>query len=53
MPISKKTRVSMQIRVPVDVRDWLAARASHFGSSMNAEIVRAIRQRMEGEQRED
>jgi hypothetical protein len=37
------------IRVPQDAREWLKAKAAHNVSSMAAEAVRSIRERMEAE----
>jgi hypothetical protein len=40
------------IRVPKDAREWLKAKAAHNVSSMAAEVIRSIRDRMDAEQRE-
>lgn len=40
-------RKSLQLRLPVDLKDWIAAQAAANVSSQNSEIVRAIRERME------
>jgi hypothetical protein len=50
MPISKNSRIRLETRLPVDVRDWLASRAEHFGTSINAQIIVAVRREMEREQ---
>ena len=34
-------------RFPPDVKAWLASEADRYGSSQNAEIVRAVRERMD------
>lgn len=36
------------VRLPGDVRNWLKSQAEANSSTMTAEIVRSIRQRMEG-----
>ena len=41
-----QTEVRMTVRLPVAIRDWLEARAVSEFSSMNYEIVRALRARM-------
>lgn len=46
----EKRRIRLETRLPVDVRDWLAERAAHFGTSINAEIILAVRGEMEREQ---
>ncbi|OAN86270.1 Arc family DNA-binding protein [Sulfitobacter geojensis] len=43
-----KTRtVQFQMRLPPDLKDWIAAQAAANVSSQNSEIIRAIRERME------
>lgn len=37
----------MKIRVPEDIRAFLAAQAERNGCSQNSEIIRAIRDRMD------
>ena len=37
----------MQLRLPPDLKDWIAAQAKINGSSQNSEVIRAIRERME------
>lgn len=37
----------LPLRVPADLKDWLAAQAAANASSQNSEVVRAIRERME------
>lgn len=40
-------RQPMQLRLPNDVKDWLAQEAARNGSSQNSEVIRSIRERME------
>lgn len=40
-------RKPLQLRLPDDLKVWIAAQAKKNGSSQNSEIVRAIRERME------
>lgn len=35
------------IRVPADLKAWLRSEATKHRSSMNSEIIRAVRERME------
>ncbi len=37
----------MQVRLPPDLKLWLAKQARKNGSSQNSEIVRALRERAE------
>lgn len=41
------TRRPMQLRLPADLKEWIAAQAAANASSQNSEIIRAIRERME------
>ncbi|RKE93700.1 Arc family DNA-binding protein [Sulfitobacter guttiformis] len=41
------TRKPLQLRLPPDQKDWIAAQAAANVSSQNSEIIRAIRERME------
>ena len=41
------TRKPMQLRLPLDLKEWIAAQAAANVSSQNSEIIRAIRERME------
>jgi len=50
MPLIKNSRIRLETRLPVDVRDWLASRAQHFSTSINAQIIAAVRSEMEREQ---
>lgn len=40
-------RKPMQLRLPTDLKEWIAAQAAANASSQNSEIIRAIRERME------
>jgi len=40
-------RKPLQLRLPPDLKDWIAAQAEANLSSQNSEIIRAIRERME------
>lgn len=40
-------RKPVQLRLPSDLKAWIAAQAEQNASSQNSEIVRAIRERME------
>ena len=40
-------RKPLQLRLPPDLKDWIATQASMNTSSQNSEIIRAIRERME------
>jgi hypothetical protein len=44
-------RAEMVVRLPRDIKHWLEREAAENASSQNSEIVRALRQRMEAEQR--
>lgn len=37
----------LMVRLPPDAKAWVAQEAEKFGNSQNAEIVRAIRERMD------
>lgn len=37
----------LQLRLPTDLKAWIAAQADKNASSQNSEIVRAVRERME------
>ena len=39
------TRKPLQLRLPDDLKAWLAAEAERNGSSQNSEVIRAIRER--------
>ena len=41
------TRKPLQLRLPSELKDWIAAQAVANVSSQNSEIIRAIRERME------
>lgn len=40
-------RKSVQLRLPPDLKDWIAVQADKNASSQNSEIIRCIRERME------
>jgi hypothetical protein len=42
-----KKRVAIQLRMPPDAKDFIAAEAERNASSQNSEIIRCIRERME------
>ena len=42
-------RKPVQLRLPSDLKAWIAAQAEQNASSQNSEIVRAVRERMERE----
>jgi predicted HicB family RNase H-like nuclease len=44
-----KTKVRTEARLPADVHHWLADRAAHSGTSINAQIIAAVRRQMEHE----
>ncbi|MBV8798704.1 MAG: Arc family DNA-binding protein [Alphaproteobacteria bacterium] len=37
----------IQVRLPVDVRDWIALQSKRNACSQSSEIVRSIRERMD------
>ncbi len=41
----------MLIKVPSDVKDWLAQQAARNVSSQQAEVIRSVRDRMDREQK--
>lgn len=42
---------SFPLRMPEDLRAWVAERARHYGTSLNSEIVRLLRERMDRDNR--
>ena len=48
----QKPHKALQLRLPIDVKDWIAAQAKASGASQNSEIVRAVRERMERKQKD-
>jgi predicted HicB family RNase H-like nuclease len=40
-------RKPLQLRLPPDLKTWIAAQAEANASSQNSEIIRAIRERMD------
>jgi len=47
LEINMTTRRPLQLRLPPDIKDWIAAQAAANASSQNSEIIRAIRERIE------
>ena len=43
--------VKILVRLPADVKKWLEGQAAYNLSSQSSEVVRALRSRMESEQR--
>lgn len=41
--------LNFPLRMPEDLKAWLADRAKHYGTSLNSEIVRVLRERMDAE----
>ena len=46
----KPNLTKMQVRLPIDVREWLGNQVDHYGGSLNGTIIRLVRERMEREQ---
>lgn len=46
---NKDIETRTQIRIPKSVHTWLAERAKRNDRSMNAELVRILRERMEAD----
>lgn len=42
-------RRPMQLRLPADLKAWIAAQAEKNASSQNSEVIRAVRERMDRE----
>jgi predicted HicB family RNase H-like nuclease len=40
-------RKPLQLRLPSDLKDWLALQAEKNGSSQNSEVIRALRAAMD------
>jgi predicted HicB family RNase H-like nuclease len=40
------SNIQFQMRLPPELKDWIAAQAAANASSQNSEIIRAIRERM-------
>lgn len=49
--IKHDDRVWMQLRLPPKLKAWIEQEAARNGASQNSEIIRAIRTRMDAEQR--
>jgi hypothetical protein len=45
----KQPVINMQLRLPIDVRDWVAAQAAANQRSQNAQIAWVLRQSMEAD----
>ena len=45
----KIEKTKMQVRLPVDIREWLGNQADRYGGSVNATIIRLVRERMDAE----
>lgn len=45
-------RLTLQLRLPPDIKCWLKAQAATNGSSQNSEVLRSIRERMRRDQDE-
>jgi hypothetical protein len=43
------TTVKLVVKIPPDIKHWLAKRAEHFGATMGAEVSRCCRASMERE----
>ncbi|MFC0201418.1 Arc family DNA-binding protein [Paracoccus rhizosphaerae] len=43
-------RKPVQLRLPTDLKAWIADQAAKNGSSQNSEVIRAVRERMERQQ---
>jgi hypothetical protein len=41
--------VRLVVKIPIDIKDWLAKRAEHFGATLGAEVSRCCRASMEEE----
>jgi predicted HicB family RNase H-like nuclease len=42
-----RTNIPLQLRLPPDLKAFVAQEAERNGSSQNSEIIRAVRERME------
>ena len=42
----RKPVVQLPLRLPEDIKDWLAVEAERNGSSQNSEVIRALRAAM-------
>ena len=49
---SKRETVAVLVRLPRDVKRWLEHEAARNAASQNSEIVRSLRLRMEGKQKQ-
>lgn len=48
----KSNRFNYTLRLAVELRDWLCAKAKKNDRSMNAEIVRILREQKEADEQE-
>lgn len=46
-------RKPMQLRLPTELKAWIAAQAYENGSSQNSEVIRAVRERMDAMEKAD
>jgi predicted HicB family RNase H-like nuclease len=46
----KKQAIKIMVRIPPDMKSWLEHEAARLWTSQNAEVIRAIRSRMDQEQ---
>ena len=49
----KKETIGLMVRLPHDIKSFVAQQSDRNGSSQNSEIIRAVRERMERVQREE
>lgn len=49
----KEDVVKLMVRLPHDIKSFVAQQSDRNGSSQNSEIIRAVRERMERVQREE
>jgi hypothetical protein len=47
----ERESIVISVRVPIDVKTWLAAQVKRNISSQTAEIIRTLRDRMDDEQK--
>ncbi|KQQ70893.1 DNA-binding protein [Rhizobium sp. Leaf321] len=47
-----KSHAKMLCRLPPEVKDFIERQSDKFGSSMNSEVVRSIRERMDRMEKE-
>lgn len=49
----KRETTGLMVRLPADIKSFLAAQSERNSSSQNSEIIRAVRERMERVKREE